>query len=307
LSKKSTKKTDKQPHTKIDVAAAIRDFEKYLSAIKNIDVKVLGIDKDDNAFIKNKDYGVRWSPSRRRLRNWRFFRVQDMYVELGCPPVSMASLTTYQRNRSYEQQYELVRDGRDFFLKCLHKDYPDIPYVWVAEAHESGYLHYHILIMGAVSLQDLERYRFLYAKKEFGSYENGLLFTFIPRIKTAVGYLIKYMSVDAKHQVGDKIMNAMIFKMWHTEGMPHLRSYGYSRSVSNYIKSVAQQGPDTNKYDYVYCNEESVYQSGRIVLETGTEKYNAETLDFNIPRPLKGTPVKDQYYDLINNILSLDI
>lgn len=226
--------------------AVVQIFESYIQDYENIILNVEGVHKK-KLTLENFNFKMtnRWTHVYKRRTLAKFYKLEKWYDSEGRPPVTMMTLTSKQSDFNIADQMRFINDGRNKLFDVIRHDYPKIQYVYVAEPHKSGYMHFHVLFFRRFTDADKKRYREMWVNKfKIGGYKSALSFSRVTReIKSVKNYLMKYLEktfsdVSSKMKsAGEWLFNAYVHYVSRrdTKGSG-VRFYNTSRQIASAIK-----------------------------------------------------------------------
>lgn len=170
------------------------------------------------------------------------------------------------------------------FTKRMHKRYGEsIPYLYLYEAHEQGYPHFHAVLVGDFTDADLEWFKRAWADC-IGYPEHAdvaLEFSDLREMEYPVAYLMKYLWKTlwqnyTDWSAGDWVLNALLWKTG-------TRSYQPSQNLQSIMKADRRQAPDTDVYTHILADgiprKSGVNQDLPVVIATPKRADDAYTAD----------------------------
>ena len=280
-------------------------FFDYLDTMEKMRVDQVNLVREQNLVIDPKH---RWQNENTKKMLAKFKDLSES--RFGNMWTTMLTLTTYQdknndkpetpenwdknRGASWFEAMERLKDSLDKILKVLREVArreidTTLHYVWVVEAHKSGYPHIHIAIFGDVSewlndyTNELRIKEILEEEHDLGKTGVATEFDTKPpsgdgTINELSNYLMKYFSknfgeIKSKYEdesLEDKEWGTIVYNacMW----LSGYRTWGTSKEVGNVMKT--EKSESDKEYNHMggrTTNLEST-KFGDIIKRSGDEK-----------------------------------
>lgn len=229
-------------------------FEKYLAETRKYRFRVAGTNKDGKEVVTEVPYVHRWTSIYQKSVLAKFYKLDD-WMKGNMGVVTMFTLTCYQSSKSrfndgsysrkikghdvtIEEVFDLLTLSRTKLLDAIRHRHPGINYVWVLEAHKTGFPHCHLVIFKEFTKSEQNAIKSLWSSKyEAGSLDRGVKITSKKSdesIKSIRNYLMKYMAKQfgtgtELWKKGDLLFNAMV---WETK----TRMWGTSKELTAVMK-----------------------------------------------------------------------
>jgi hypothetical protein len=216
------------------------DFVNYLDICEQKGFRIKGFDTKKGVIVSYPlSYNNRWGPVRRRELAAKLDRLSGWFEMQEDRPVTLVTLTSYQKGLSIASAWFELNKSRDKLRKLIHKYFGNVDYFWVVEPHKSGYVHYHMAVFANIdnSTKDKQgrgvedKFRDYWTNKyKTGNHTYGLDFSQKKdddKIKDLKKYLQKYLS---KGFLLDKWTRGMLKfnAAMHDTGF---RMYGASKNI----------------------------------------------------------------------------
>lgn len=250
-------------------------FKQYLEEKARYSFRATGKNKLGHSIVREFPYVHRWTKIYRKSILAKFYQL-DEWVKTHQTFVTHFTLTVYQSSKSklhngsysrkvkgydlkYQESLDLLLASRKKLLDVIRHRYPGINYVWVMEAHETGYPHCHLLMFREFSEAEQNSIKDLWALKyQAGSRAHGVKVTSSgesEKVLSMKNYLMKYMDKQFSEGTegwteGDLLFNAM---MWETK----TRMWGTSKELTAVMKR-----PDSPESGIVWDTIELVTPGG---------------------------------------------
>lgn len=244
----------------------VLNFVGYLSDTAKRSFCIKMRNKLTGAYLppKWKPYVHRWTDIYKKGILAKMYLLEGYYGE-DISELEFITLTTYQRGFDQEEAMLRLNEGLKKLLDLLRFRYGAQDYVWMREAHKSGYSHVHLVYFK--KLTDLEKeglQKIWHEKYGLGSEERGLYFS-PPRasedglcpagsIKSIRSYLMKYISkglysdslVSESMEKGELLFNSLLKKT-------KSRLWGCSRNLSRVMKRPVD--PKSEEFECVEVDQ----------------------------------------------------
>lgn len=226
-------------------SGVIGEFKRYLHQKRGYRFRLIGKDRIGDSVVREIPYIHRWTEIYQKSVLAKFYQLDKWMIEHPSR-VTHFTLTVYQSSKSeyndgsfsrkvkgydltYQDSLDLLLVSRKKLLDVIRHRYPGVNYVWVMEAHKTGYPHCHLLVFRGFSEEEQNGIKNLWSSKyQAGSRDRGVEVTSSgnsEEILSMKNYLMKYM--DKQFSVGnegwtkgDWLFNAMMHKtrtrMWGT-------------------------------------------------------------------------------------------
>lgn len=125
------------------------EFAEFIRKSDNSCFRLDGFDNDAGACAKYINGMNRHKPEYKK-RVWAKIQCLNDWYKENPTPISMVTLTVYQRELEMWEQFDLLKEGYQRVRKMLHKYIGAVPYLWVIEPHESGSPHMHLLVFSDI-------------------------------------------------------------------------------------------------------------------------------------------------------------
>lgn len=235
------------------------EFEKFLKDSEKTCFRLDGFSNESGACTKYIS-GLNRHKIEYRKRIWAKIQCLNGWYEKNHSPITMCTFTTAQKGLDKCEQIELLQASFERAKKMLNKYLGKFSYIWVMEAHESGYSHIHMLIFKAIPRELRSMLHELWITKynpgasiEGHRCNQSLDFKISKgqrNLKSAAAYVFSYVgktlnteSLQDRHS-GYFIQSAWLWKM-SQRGTDYkgVRTWGCSRDLS-----LVMRNPKTN-YD----------------------------------------------------------
>lgn len=279
-----------------------QDFYDYLISTSKVNYHVAG-QNDNGFFIRRKGYKHRWSTPYMRDLLRRLYVLKDWYIIQGNRPVTLVTLTTYQRGLSVPDQLVLLVEAWKKTIKLIRSKKPGIQYFRVLEHHDSGYGHFHVILFDILTKKEKRDIRRIYAEKyQAGSYKHGIDFQEGNKeIDHIIAYCLAYVKPEVTTSEGWWILQSNVWAMWHNPGYPKIRNISFSNGINEYFETER----DHEHYDKVFCNGDTIHTGYRLVFEAGRQKKNDEIDEYHLPIKKQPTPILEGLRGYQECLLSL--
>lgn len=132
------------------------EYEEFLKETEHSSFRLDGFKGSDSCIKNITGIQHRNNPEYRKMV-WAKIQCLNEWYKQNPTPISMITLTVYQRDLAMWEMFDLLKAGYQRVRKMIHKYLGAVPYVWVIEPHpNSGHPHMHLLVFSDVpqSLQD---------------------------------------------------------------------------------------------------------------------------------------------------------
>ena len=127
------------------------DFVNYLDICEQKGFRIKGFDTKKGVTVSYPlSYNNRWGPVRRRELAAKLDRLGGWFEMQQDRPVTLVTLTSYQKDLSIASAWFELNKSRDKLRKLIHKYFGNVDYFWVVEPHKSGYAHYHMAVFANI-------------------------------------------------------------------------------------------------------------------------------------------------------------
>lgn len=230
-----------------------KDFLAYLKRTKTYQFRLIGTSKNKE-IVKILPYVHRWTPIYQKSILAKFYTLDKWLLDNPCM-ATMFHLTVYQGSKSRyndgsysrmvkghdltaEESLDLLKTCRKKLLNVFRNRYPGLNYVWVLEAHKTGFSHCHLIVFREFTEAEQNTIKELWScKYEAGSLDHGVKVSSSgesEKILSMKNYLMKYMDKQfgigtESWTKGDLLFNATI---WKTK----TRMWGASKELTAVMK-----------------------------------------------------------------------
>jgi hypothetical protein len=184
---------------------------------------------------------TRWKKEYKNRVLARFYKLND-YWEAENLPYTFITFTSRQ-DMTLTEQYEFIkakfRKMRDVMRKALGK----FDYIWVTEAHRTGFTHIHMMAFTEISEEDEKHFKELWQEKYEAGNKKALDFSRSSdtgSIRSMKNYLMKYITktLDSLSNPSELLYNAVAWKMARRDNdtSKGFRFYGMSKNLTSICK-----------------------------------------------------------------------
>lgn len=223
-----------------------QEFSAFLKDSEKSQIRIDGYDPD-KGWCSARITGLHRFKPEYRKRVYAKVQCLNSWYEEHPSPISMVTLTTRQRGLSKPDQIDLLKVSFNKAKQMLNKRLGLFPYVWVMEAHESGYSHIHWLIFKDIPPEVQTEIKQLWNEKYgAGGYSDALQFDIREAqksLRSAAAYVFAYVTktMDSEalsdHDSGYFKQSAWVHKMsQHKTAYKGVRTWGSSRDITEVMR-----------------------------------------------------------------------
>jgi len=255
-----------------EYADVVNAFKGFLQETESAKLSML-LRHKDTLHIKKIEMEVltRWKKAYKNRVLARFYKLNDYLKESGTD-YTFCTFTTRQ-DMTLEEQYEFIKAKFRKLRDVMRKEIGKFDYVWVTEAHKTGYAHIHMLAFCIIPDKMQEHYKELWQNKYEAGDKKGMDFSTSAdkgQLRSVKNYIMKYISktLDCLTENAEMLHNAVA---WHMSRRSNVNSKGFRfYGMSKNLTSVCSlRGADAGQY---YCIK-SVYTdsngNSRVLRELG--------------------------------------
>jgi hypothetical protein len=286
----------------------VKSFHMYLRSTARCNFILHGetVDNDGyNEITKEVEYIHRWHPAYQKSVLARFYQL-DSWIKDKPSPVSMLTLTTYQNGQYSEsvkghivtipESFDILKTSWGKLRQALHRYIPDLNYLWLMEAHKSGYPHYHVPIFNKIDENKEKSIWDLWTRK-YGAAaaQHGVDFSIRnsgESVKSLRNYLMKYMfksfhnpkskfAIDKDMTAGRHVFNALVWKN-------HWRLFGATKDLAD----VMRYNKNENLIDWFAVELRTEDGECQTIWEKEGSTFNRESEIEFITRVPPGDPIR---------------
>lgn len=230
----------------------------FLDKNKYCVMRIDGYDVDTGEYIvRYLPMLHRWHPDYKKRVMAKTYALNQWYQK-NRVPVTLITFTTRQ-NDLIPDQILLLNSAFNKIKKVLNRRLGRFSYMWVIEAHKSGYCHLHMLYFGdelPIELQgDGKKNRGLIRDLWENKYDAGKIidFSFSPAqrsLNNAGGYVFKYLSKTLAYEaLEDRDSGYFLLSSWVREMSRRdskyqgVRFWGCSRDISEAMRLNLNPSP----------------------------------------------------------------
>lgn len=246
---------ERRLYTLDDVPSVDKEFIEFLKRSESVRLRLDGCDVSTDQWKTCFMSGLhRWKTEYKK-RIYAKLRQLNPWYEQHRSPVTMATFTTRQRNKTIPEQVDLLKCCFNKAKKLLNKYLGKFPYFWIMEPHASGYAHIHMLIFKDVPRVLRRKVASAWSGSYgAGGYKDALKFGMSKThrsLREVGAYVFKYIEKTLEYDLlsnpdsGYFKLSAWVWKMSkHDTGYTGVRFWGCSRDLSEVMAYVGEE--DTN-------------------------------------------------------------